>query len=68
MTEELVDVFDEYGVRTQETLSKDEAIERGKLIKAFQIWILNNKNEVLMQTRSGGKHKTQECWTCALDM
>lgn len=55
MTEELVDVFDEYGVRTQETLSKDEAIERGKLIKAFQIWILNNKNEVLMQTRSGGK-------------
>ena len=55
MTEELVDVFDEYGVRTQETLSKDEAIERGKLIKAFQIWILNNKDEVLMQTRSGGK-------------
>ena len=55
MAEELVDVFDENGVRTQETLSKEEAIKEGKLIKAFQIWILNNENEVLMQRRCGGE-------------
>lgn len=55
MIEELVDVFDDYGVRTQETLSKEEAIKQGKLIKAFQIWILNDRQEVLMQKRSGGK-------------
>lgn len=55
MEVEFVDVFDEKGNQTQEKLSKEEAIKQGKLIKAFQIWILNNKGEVLMQRRSGGK-------------
>lgn len=55
MEEELVDVFDENGVRTGETLQREEAIKLGKLIKAFQIWIVNNNNEVLMQIRSSSK-------------
>lgn len=55
MKEELVDVFDENGVRTGETIPREEAIRLGKLIKAFQIWIINNNNEVLMQVRSSDK-------------
>lgn len=55
MTEELVDVYAPDGSKTGEILTKEQAIKEGKLIKAFQIWILNNKNEVLMQLRSAEK-------------
>jgi isopentenyldiphosphate isomerase len=55
LTEELVDVYAPDGSKTGEILTKEQAIKEGKLIKAFQIWILNNKNEVLMQLRSAEK-------------
>lgn len=53
--EELVEVFNEYGFRTGEQLTREEAIKQGKLIKAFQIWIINEKGEVLIQKRSSTK-------------
>lgn len=52
MAEEFVDVYATDGSKTGEILTKEQAIKEGKLIKAFQIWILNNKNEALMQLRS----------------
>lgn len=55
MAEELVDVYALDGSKTGEILTKEQAIREGKLIKAFQIWIFNNKNEVLMQLRSRDK-------------
>lgn len=55
MEEELVEVYNPDGSKTGEILTREEAIESGKLIKAVQIWIINNIGEVLMQLRSTGK-------------
>ncbi len=55
LAEELVDIYDENGVSTGESLPREIAIQSGKLIKAFQIWILNNQNQVLIQRRSSNK-------------
>lgn len=52
MAEEIVDIYDENGVSIGKTLPREIAIQSGKLIKAFQIWILNNQNQVLIQRRS----------------
>ena len=57
--DEFVDVFTTDGYKTGETLLREEAIKQGKLIKAFQIWILNNENQVLIERRS--KRKTSRC-------
>lgn len=55
MAEELVDIYDENEISTGEALPREIAIQSGKLIKAFQIWILDNQNRVLMQRRSSNK-------------
>mgnify|MGYP001652778069 FL=1 len=53
--EELVDIFTKDGYKTGISMPRETAIKEGKLIKAFQIWILNNNNQVLMEIRSNGK-------------
>ena len=54
--DELVDVFTTDGYKTGEKMLREDAIKEGKLIKAFQIWIFNDKNQVLIEKRS--KRKT----------
>lgn len=53
--DEIVDIFAKDGTKTGERLLKEDAIKQGKLIKAFQIWILNDTNQVLIEVRSTGK-------------
>lgn len=55
LTEELVDIYDKNGAPTGEILPREIAIQSGALIKAFQIWILNDQNQVLIQRRSPKK-------------
>lgn len=54
--DEFVDVFMKDGYKTGEKLLREDAIKQGKLIKAFQIWIFNDENQVLIEKRS--KRKT----------
>ena len=53
--DERVDIFTKDGYKTGESMFKEEAIKQGKLIKAFQIWIINNQGEVLIEERSKRK-------------
>lgn len=49
---ELLDIFDERGNKTGEQMEKETAIESGKLLKAFQIWIIDSNSQVLVQKRA----------------
>lgn len=49
---ELLDIFDERGNKTGEQMEKETAIKSGKLLKAFQIWIIDSNSQVLVQKRA----------------
>ena len=49
---EILDIFDERGNKTGERMEKETAIKSGKLIKAFQIWIIDSNSQVLVQKKS----------------
>ena len=49
---EILDIFDERGNKTGEQMEKETAIESGKLLKAFQIWIIDSNSQVLVQKRA----------------
>ena len=48
---ELLDIFDKRGNKTGEKMEKEEAIKSGKLLKAFQIWIINSNSQVRISVR-----------------
>lgn len=50
--EEILDIFDERGNKTGERMEKENAIKSGKLIKAFQVWIIDSNSQVLVQKRA----------------
>ena len=52
---ELLDIFDKRGNKTGEKMEKEEAIKSEKLLKAFQIWIINSNSQVLVQKRASGR-------------
>lgn len=52
---ELLDIFDKRGNKTGERMEKEDAIKSGKLIKAFQIWIIDSNSRVLVQKRASSK-------------
>lgn len=49
---ELIDIYDETEVKTGETVEKYETHRKGLIHRDVCVWIINSKNEVLMQTRS----------------
>lgn len=49
---EMIDIYDETGLKTGETVKKHEAHRKGLIHKAICVWIVNSSNEVLMQTRN----------------
>lgn len=59
---EFLDVLDENGIRTGESLSRDEIHKRGLWHRAIVVAIVNDKNEVLMQQRSANKEKNANLW------
>ena len=52
---ELLDIFDKRGNKTGEQMEKEDAIRSGKLIKAFQIWIIDGNSCVLVQKRASSR-------------
>ncbi|MEO8711795.1 MAG: isopentenyl-diphosphate Delta-isomerase [Parafilimonas sp.] len=47
------------------TMEKMEAHRKGKLHRAFSIYIFNNKNEILLQQRAVNKYHSGGLWTNA---
>lgn len=52
---ELVDIYDCFGEKTGEKVSKLKAHEEGLFHKAVHVWIINKKGEVLVQRRNSNK-------------
>ena len=51
MTEEYLDILDEQGNKTGESRPYLEAHEKGLIHSAVHVWIVNSKNEILIQKR-----------------
>lgn len=62
MKEELIDVLDENGIKTGETLPRSEIHKKGLWHRIIVVAIINDKNEILIQQRSNNKDKNPGMW------
>jgi len=62
MREEMIDVLDENGIKTGESLPRKEVHKRGLWHRIIVVAILNEKNEILIQQRSDNKDKNPGMW------
>lgn len=62
MKEEPVDILDEQGRKTGQTMLKSEAHRRGLWHGGAHLWIYNSKGEVLLQLRSPQKVVRPNIW------
>lgn len=62
MKEELVVLVDEKDVQIG-LMPKLEAHEKALLHRAFSVFILNDKNEIMLQQRAAGKYHSPLLWT-----
>jgi isopentenyl-diphosphate delta-isomerase type 1 len=59
---EYIDVFDEFNNATGKIKEKNQAHEDGDFHRTAHIWIINDKNELLLQKRSATKKSHPNCW------
>lgn len=59
---EYIDVFDENNNPTGEIKEKQQAHEDGNFHRTAHVWIINDKNELLLQKRSASKKSHPNCW------
>ena len=59
---EYIDIFDENNNPTGEKKEKQQAHEEGNFHRTAHIWIINDKNELLLQKRSASKKSHPNCW------
>lgn len=59
---EYIDIFDEFNNPTGEVKEKKQAHEDGDFHRTAHIWIINDKNELLLQKRSAKKESYPNCW------
>ncbi len=62
MTEEYLDILDEHGNKTGESRPYLEAHEKGLVHSAVHVWIVNFKNEILLQKRAENKRFHPGLW------
>jgi isopentenyl-diphosphate delta-isomerase type 1 len=62
MAEELLDVFDEGGKKTENARTMEEVHRLGLWHQAVDIWIYNSKGEILLQKRSKTVHSHPGLW------
>ncbi len=60
--EELIDILDETGRKTGESLPRNEVHKKGLWHRAIVCAIINEKNEILLQQRSFNKEKNAGMW------
>lgn len=59
---EYVDIFDENNNLTGQIKEKGKAHEEGDFHRTAHVWIINDKNELLLQKRSANKKSHPNCW------
>ena len=59
---EYIDIFDENNNPIGEIKEKQEAHEDGNFHRTAHVWIINDKNELLLQKRSASKKSHPNCW------
>ena len=62
MSEDMIDVLDENGVKTGEIVTRSEVHRRGLWHRAIVVAIINEKNQILIQKRSATKAKNPNKW------
>jgi isopentenyl-diphosphate delta-isomerase type 1 len=62
MNQEFFDAIDENGILTGETVTRDEAHAKGIWHRAAVVFLVNDKNQILMQRRSQSKKVWPGCW------
>ena len=62
MSEELIDVIDENGIKTGQVLPRSEVHKKGLWHRIIVVAIVNEKNEILLQQRSHNKDKNPDMW------
>ncbi len=62
MKEEYLDVLNEQGEKTGETLSYKEVHQKGLIHLTARVWFINSKNELLVQKRSLNKRICPGLW------
>lgn len=59
---EYIDIFDENNNPIGERKEKQQAHEDGNFHRTAHVWIINDKNELLLQKRSASKKSHPNCW------
>ncbi len=59
---EYIDIFDENNNPIGEKKEKQQAHEEGNFHRTAHVWIINDKNELLLQKRSANKKSYPNCW------
>ncbi|MFQ9264942.1 MAG: NUDIX hydrolase [Clostridia bacterium] len=59
---EYIDIFDENNNPTGQIKEKEKAHEEGDFHRTAHVWIVNDKNELLLQKRSANKKSHPNCW------
>lgn len=59
---EYIDIFDENNNPTGKIKEKVKAHEEGDFHRTAHVWIINDKNELLLQKRSANKKSHPNCW------
>ncbi len=62
MSEELIDVLDERGIKTGQVQTRSEVHKQGLWHRIIVVAIVNEKNEILLQQRSHNKDKNPDKW------
>ena len=62
ITMEHIDIFDENNNSTGKVKEKQQAHEDGNFHRTAHVWIINDKNELLLQKRSASKKTHPNCW------
>lgn len=59
---EYINIFDENNNPIGEKKEKQQAHEDGNFHRIAHVWIINDKNELLLQKRSASKKSHPNCW------
>lgn len=63
---EYLDILDIHGNKTGIIKERNQAKKDSDIYKIIYLWIINNKNEVLLQKRSLKKQSNKGKWDCAV--
>lgn len=62
MSDELIDILNENGVKTGKVATRKEVHKNGLWHRAIVVAVINDKNEILLQQRSANKEKNANMW------